>query len=404
MAVVTLKKDFSKFEYICLNMKAKIIFMLGPYIARKNGSLDYLGNKKFRPFSNVRTPIELASILSDTSRTIDANDMWVHVARINDQINRTVQAYFQQRGALFTLLPLTTRMISSPGALYGREKISYTSDTCPIKLDWFDLPEKAFLAESSQLYLEMALSQPEIDEVYAVYSSFRKESADPTHVPEFHHVEFEGKVTQRENEGVALGLVQRIVLDLLQKQPRSVEYFLESRDISSLEKFGETVTRTPRVPFREALQILRDVTGDSKYAPFTMANFGAWEEVKLTEILDGPALIVEYPLLEVPFYHAPIPASNPVVADNADFIWPGYREVIGSGQRVKSRKDLEEKARTFELPEKDYEPYLRTRHAESYVPTAGFGLGWERLLQGILKTPFIWSTSQFPRINTTLTP
>ena len=115
-------------------------------------------------------------------------------------------------------------------------------------------------------------------------------------------------------------------------------------------------------------------------------------------------IIREFPLLEVPFYHAMVDGKNPRVADNSDIIWPGYRETIGSGHRVRSEKELEEKSEIFNLPKEDYEPYLQTRRLSKYKNTSGFGLGWERLLQGILEMPFIWSAMQFPRVDGTLKP
>ena len=56
----------------------------------------------------------------------------------------------------------------------------------------------------------------------------------------------------------------------------------------------------------------------------------------------------------------------------------------------------------FNLPIEDYMPYLHSRKIDKYSPTSGFGLGWERILHGLLEMPFIWSASQFPRIDSTL--
>ena len=114
--------------------------------------------------------------------------------------------------------------------------------------------------------------------------------------------------------------------------------------------------------------------------------------------------IKEFPLLEVPFYHAVIDGSNPKVANNLDIIWPGYREFIGSGHRVRSIAELESKAEIFNLPRDDYKPYLQSRRFKNYKETSGFGLGWERFLQGLLEMPFIWSAMQFPRVDKTLKP
>jgi aspartyl/asparaginyl-tRNA synthetase len=377
--------------------------MLGPFTANRDKTLSYRGNKIFSPIKNVCSIEVPINEFEDRVGQFDKNEMWGHIARINHRINLSANNYFDEMGSLFTALPMTTRMISSPGAVYGREKINYTTDTCPITLNWFDLPDKAFLSESSQIYLELAMIQKGVDKVYSIYNSFRKEKADATHLSEFHHIEFEGNVSQKENEDIALGLVKRIVLDLFRYEKASLEFFLEESRLKELNHLANNILDIPRITFREALDLLYKETQDEKYKEFTLKHFGSWEEIKITEILGSMVLIREYPLLEVPFYHATIPEKNPKVANNSDIIWPGYRETIGSGHRV-SKEELKEKAEIFNLPLNDYEPYLQTRKLNSYRPTSGFGLGWERLLHGLLEMPFIWSAMQFPRVDGTLKP
>ncbi|MAG78437.1 asparagine--tRNA ligase [archaeon] len=367
--------------------------------------------------------------------------MWGRIARINHQMNMSANDYFNGLGALFTILPLTTRMISSPGAVYGKEAIDYTTDTSPITLKWFKQKKKAFLSESSQIYLELALMQEGVNQVYSIYNSFRKEEADATHLSEFHHIEYEGKINQSQNNKVALGLVMHILRDLLTHNEEDLAFFLSEKKIKSLDDLAESIQGIPQITFREALDALYSDTRQDKYKKFTQdGNFGSWEEVRLTEIYGNMVAVSQFPLLEVPFYHAmvegveenwtehkidiikggifhwsnPIPSESSVVeydkeqhsfvADNTDFIWPGYRETIGSGHRVRSISELEEKAQIFNLPREDYQPYLQSRELPGYEETSGFGLGWERFIQGLLEMPFIWSASQFPRGHTTLKP
>ncbi len=378
--------------------------MLGPYSANVDGTISYNGNKIF-PVLNDVDSVEI-SVQEIENRVIqfDEDPMWEHISKINHQINISANEFFNNLGALFTILPLTTRMISSPGAVYGKESINYTTDTSPITLKWFDLIETSFLSESSQIYLELSMIQRNVDHVYSIYNSFRKEKADATHLSEFHHIEYEGKVDQKTNEKTALFLVKKIILDLLEKNKENLSFFLTDEKLANLENLAKNISQIPQITFKEALNILYEDTKDEKYLKFTLKHFGSWEEIKLTEILENMVLIKEFPLLEVPFYHAQINGREFPVADNSDIIWPGYREFIGSGHRVRSEKELEEKSEIFNLPKEDYQPYLQTRKLKKYKETSGFGLGWERLVQGLLEMPFIWSASQFPRIDKTLKP
>jgi aspartyl/asparaginyl-tRNA synthetase len=252
--------------------------------------------------------------------------------------------------------------------------------------------------------LEISLIQQNIDHVFSIYNSFRKEQTDATHLSEFHHIEYEGKVNQQKNEEIALGLVNKIIMDLVNFESECLHYFLSDKKIHELTSLVANPDKHIfRVTFADALDTLYHDTKNEKYKKFTMnGNFGSWEEIRLTEIYNGMVIVRQFPLLEVPFYHATVENVSPAVAENSDFIWPGYREFIGSGLRVRSQKELEEKAILFNLPHNDYLPYLQTRQFPDYQTSAGFGMGWERLMQGLLQMPFIWSASHFPRSHKTL--
>ena len=379
--------------------------MIGPYSAINDGTIKYLGNNIFRPIDNVaHTPFSL-DLISSRVGQMHSDKMWSCISRINHRINMSTNEYFESLNALFTILPLTTRMISSPGAVYGKEAISYTTDTSPITVEWFDLERSVFLAESSQIYLELSLLQSGVDHVYAIYNSFRKEKADITHLSEFHHIEYEGKVKQSENIIIAKNLVKKIILDLLKYNSSDLAYFLKEKKLYELEEMANKLDKVPMLKFSEVLEILYKETKNERYKKFTQnGTFGSWEEVLLTEVLKNMVIVTEFPLLEVPFYHDVVDGSEPKTANNADFIWPGYREFLGSGQRVRDTNALEEKARIFDLPRNDYRPYLQSRELSGYTITSGFGLGWERLLHGLLDMPNIWSAVQFPRGHVELIP
>ncbi|GJM73144.1 hypothetical protein HMSSN036_53600 [Paenibacillus macerans] len=377
--------------------------MLGPYYTKKDNQLGYRGNNVFEPLDNVQAGRYTLAEAESRVASFSQQNYWGAIARINHQINMSCNLFFGEMNALYTLLPLTTRMISSPGAVYGREAISYTTDVCPISLEWFDLPSKAFLSESSQIYLELSVLQNKVDHVYSIYNSFRKENVDSSHLSEFHHIEYEGAVDQDTNKNIITRLLFRIIQDLLRYNEADLSVFLSEDRLVMLEEISQRKKIT-ELTFEEALKALYEDTKDEVYNNFTLEYFGSWEEVRLTEMYGGFLAISEFPLLEVPFYHAELRGRDRRVANNTDFIWPGYRETIGSGQRVGTIEQLKEKAVIFNLPEEDYQCYLQSRTLDNYRETSGFGIGWERLIHGLLEMPYIWSAVQFPRTNVTLKP
>ena len=377
--------------------------MLGPYYTKKDKKLGYRGNNIYDALDNVLAGQYTLAEAENRVKSFSEQKYWGAIARINHQINMSSNLFFGEMNALFTLLPLTTRMISSPGAVYGREAISYTTDVCPISLEWFDLPNKAFLSESSQIYLELSVLQHQVDHVYSVYNSFRKENVDASHLSEFHHIEYEGAVDQVANKEIIRQLLFRVIQDLLKHNETDLSVFLSQDRLNQLDEVSRSQKIT-ELTFEEALAALYEDTKDEIYNKFTLEHFGSWEEVRLTEIYGGFLAISEFPLLEVPFYHAEMKGRDRRVANNTDYIWPGYRETIGSGQRVGTLEQLKEKAEVFNLPEEDYACYLQSRTLDNYRETSGFGVGWERLIHGLLEMPYIWSAVQFPRTNVTLKP
>lgn len=372
-------------------------------MANDDNTIGYGGNKIFKPLKMISKGISTKQISARVKDLHKNKEFWSHIIEINDTINFETHNYFKRISSRFVLLPLTTRMISSPGALYCKGHLDYSTDTVPIKLKWFDLNKEVFLSESSQIYLELQLILNNLKSVYCVYNSFRKEKSDFSHLSEFHHIEYEGKVTQEENKKIVLGWIRRNISKLLRNNIDDLSYFLFDDDIEYLKNLSSG-KKVDEVTFEQALDILYRATKNPKYKKFSTQNFGAWEEIKLTSEFDNMVIISEFPLYEISFYHAPKIKNNKEVGENSDFIWPYYREFVGSGHRVRSFAELMLKSKKFHLPVKDYEPYVESRKLKGYEETSGFGIGWERFLQGLLKMPYIYSASLFPRIHSTIFP
>jgi aspartyl/asparaginyl-tRNA synthetase len=229
-----------------------------------------------------------------------------------------------------------------------------------MRLNWFG--HDIFLSESSQLYLEFTLAFSNFTSVFSIYNSFRKEKADWCHLSEFHHIEYEGKVDQRKNEEIIIGLLKHIIKDILQNCEEEILSFVDKDYISYLEN---SIKNVKRLPLYNVLQTLYLETGLSEYKNFTTKFFGSWEEIKITNLVDGFVFIKEFPYYSSFFYQTYVEGNgkNNVeidiygkkvkvksyegipVADTADLIWPGYREVCGSGHRVRDAKEAEYKIR-----------------------------------------------------------
>jgi asparaginyl-tRNA synthetase len=282
-------------------------------------------------------------------------------------------------------------MISSPGAFKG----TIISDVDPFKIKFFG--KDTFLTQSSQLYLEFAITNPGTKMVYCWDKSFRREKADFRHLPEFAHIEFEGNIGFEANLSIQQKFIQYLIHYLLSNRRKEMGLFVGHEELRELEKISK-VKKFKRVSFVDAFKMLRKRTGDRKYDDVSIKNFSAHEEVMLTEMVGAPVFVTDYIGDEVAFYHAPLSKGSRFVR-NADLLFPGYGEVVGSGERVHTRKETIQKAKHFKLDMNDYRPYIESRKLSNPVVHSGWGMGIERFIQTVLKLPYIWEVKPFPRVD-----
>lgn len=365
---------------------------VGPYRTR-DGDLQFIGCETSGAFEEVRDldPPDLARHHLEIAQP---GGPWRALAEIYDSVHYETVAFMRREGAVAIDLPITTRMISSPGALAG----TIPSDVPPFRLDMFG--QELFLTQSSQLYLELALTMPGLRKVYCWDKSFRRERADFKHLPEFTHVEFEAKMNFEECLLIQQRYLRHLIARLLEETGKPLERLTSATRLAYVDDLVSREFR--RVRFAEAFRILHRATGDERYRSPTVSSFTTYEEVLLCELIGGgPVFVTHYPMEEVAFYHALDPEDSGV-ALNADLLWPGYGELIGSGQRIHTRDQLEAKARHFKLNMDDYLPYLESRLEPRLH--SGWGMGIERFLQALLGLPFIWEAKIFPRLHGTARP
>lgn len=412
----------------------------GPYSTASNKKIYYVGNKIFKPIEDIKKLKILERKTKDLFSPF-GKKYFSSIQSIGNTIFISAVEYFRSLGAEFVMLPIVTKMISSPGAalkeiLIGEKSKISSIETIPMTLDWFGFKNKVFLSESSQLYLELTLVlNKRLKHVFSIYNSFRKECADQTHLCEFHHIEYEGKVTQKENQKIIRDLILYIIKKLLEKNDRELTQFLNKDDIRKLETLSKQ--DFIEITLANLLERLYEDTKDKSYLEFSSLNFGWWEEVRITELEGKMVFVKEFPIDEVPFYQAVKEPSGEenyveikiknktikakvvkgkIVANNADLIATGYREIVGSGHRVRSQGEciwqLENLLRkNMKLPEKQikmimewYAPYIFAREEDTYKETSGFGLGVERFMQWILKTPTIVDVTLYPRLHFSISP
>ncbi len=91
-----------------------------------------------------------------------------------------------------------------------------------------------------------------------------------------------------------------------------------------------------------------------------------------------PVIVTGYPKDIKSFYMRLNEDGKTVAA--MDILAPGIGEIVGGSQREERLENLEQRMREMHIPIEEMSYYLDTRRFGT-VPHAGFGLGFERMVQ-----------------------
>jgi asparaginyl-tRNA synthetase len=304
------------------------------------------------------------------------------VLKIRHEVIQACRDFFYERGFVLIDSPILT-----PAACEGTTTLFET--------DYFD--DKAFLAQSGQLYLEPACMA--FGKVYCFGPTFRAEkSKTRRHLTEFWMIEPE--VAYLELDGL-LELAEEFVAYVVGRcLDRCVEplKFLE-RDTSKLEQVQAPF---PRMRYDEAADILLEEGSQRRMreadAPLFErgSDFGALDETLLTERFDKPVMVTHWPAEIKSFYMQPAP-DDPGKALGVDVLAPeGYGEIIGGSQRIHDHDLLLSRIQEHGLPLEAFQWYLDIRKYGS-VPHSGFGMGIERVVTWISGIPHLREAIPYPR-------
>jgi asparaginyl-tRNA synthetase len=256
-------------------------------------------------------------------------------------------------------------------------------------LQYFD--EKAYMTQSSQLYLETAV--PVLGKVFCCMPSYRAEkSRTRRHLSEYTH--FEGE----------LGFTTYVeLLDLLEAMVVTVaEQTLGSHKDMLLHvhpKFAVPKRPFNRMNYADAVKYCNDnqiYKDEEKKTPFEFGDdIPEGPERKMTDQIGVPIFLCRFPTAMKPFYVKKDPKDDRVT-ESVDLLMPGVGEIIGGSMRSTSYDQLVAGFKKEGIDPKPYYWYADTRKFGA-SGTGGWGLGLERYLCWMLGLDHIRSVCLYPR-------
>lgn len=345
------------------------------------------------------------------------------VFRVRHAIAYAVHKYYNDRGYYY----LHTPIITGSDAEGAGEMFQVT--TLPIgnpprledgSINWKEdfFGKATNLTVSGQLQGEIGALA--LGKIYTFGPTFRAENSNTTrHLSEFWMIEPEVAFNDIEdNMDLAQDFVQYLINYVLENYLEDLE-FLDNR-IQQAEKNLPKEKRRPmgliemlrfvvdndfeRITYTEAVNILRNSKpfkkGRFEFEPTWGGDLQAEHERYLVEKhFKKPVIVRDYPKAFKAFYMRLNDQQEGVPGETVaamDVLFPFIGEVIGGSQREDRYDVLLERVQEMGIPEEELWWYLDLRKFGG-APHAGFGLGFERMVQFITGMTNIRDVIPFPR-------
>lgn len=341
------------------------------------------------------------------------------VFRVRHALAFAIHEFFNDRGFLYMHTPI----ISASDAEGAGELFHVTTlplNNVPKNEDGSVNFNEDFFQRSTNLtvsgQLEAELGATAFGNVYTFGPTFRAENSNTArHLAEFWMIEPEMAFYDLEdNMDLAEDFIKYIIKYAVDHNREDLEFLtqrleeeekqlpLEKRNEMKLLGKLEFVLQHQfeRITYTEAIDILTESNYNKKKKfQFPITGWGMdlqseHERYLVEKHFKKPVIIRNYPKEIKAFYMRQNDDGKTVAA--MDILVPGIGEIVGGSQREERLDKLEQRMKEMNIPEKDLWWYLDIRRYGT-VPHAGFGLGFERIVQFVTGMGNIRDVIAFPR-------
>ena len=319
------------------------------------------------------------------------------VARVRSALSFAVHRFFHEQGFLQVHTPIiTTSDCEGAGEMFTVTALepAQLQGKDPFAADFFG--RRAGLTVSGQLQAEIfALSH---GRVYTFGPTFRAENSNTSrHLAEFWMVEPEMAFCDLAgNMETAEAMIRYLITSVLAECGEDLQLFDQYIAKGLLARL-RLVCDQPFVhlTYTEAIAEL-ERSGRSFDFPvqWGMDMQAEHERFLCEEVVKAPMIVTNYPAQIKPFYMRLDQDGRTVAA--MDILVAGIGELVGGSQREERHDLLAERMTAAGLDLEEYGWYLDLRRFGS-APHAGFGMGFERLVQFVTGMQNIRDVIPFPR-------
>jgi asparaginyl-tRNA synthetase len=338
--------------------------------------------------------------LRDISHLRSRTNTLSAVFRVRNACSAAIHQFFQERSFLWVHTPiLTASDCEGAGEMFA--VTNFDLENPPKKdgkidysQDFFGKP--TYLTVSGQLEAEiMAMA---FSDVYTFGPTFRAENSNTSrHLAEFWMVEPEMAFCDLQGDmELAEAFLKYVFKYVMEKCPDDMAFFNDRIDNSVIATAENIINNEfARVTYTEAIELLLKSPKTFEYPVEWGVDLQSEHERYLAEeLFKKPTIVTNYPTGIKAFYMRLDDDGKTVAA--MDILAPKIGEIIGGSQREERLDVLERRIIEAGLSPETYWWYLDLRRYGT-VPHAGFGLGFERLVQFMTGMTNIRDVIPFPR-------
>lgn len=321
------------------------------------------------------------------------------VFRVRNACSNAIHQFFQERGFLWIHTPVITASdCEGAGELFTVTSINLDKSRLDKPVDWNQdfFGRRAYLTVSGQLQVEaMAMA---FERVYTFGPTFRAENSNTSrHLAEFWMVEPELAFCDLGgNQDLAEAFLKHIFSAVLKTCPEDMEFFNKRIDNTVLETADNIINNEfERITYTEAVSLLEKCDRTFEFpVEWGIDLHSEHERYLAEELFKKPVIVTNYPVGIKAFYMRLDDGEKTVAA--MDVLVPKVGEIIGGSQREERLDVLEKRIKDQGMLLEELWWYLDLRRYGS-VPHAGFGLGFERVVQFMTGMGNIRDVIPFPR-------
>lgn len=323
------------------------------------------------------------------------------VTRVRHATAQAIHRFFDRAGYVWINTPIITASdAEGAGQMFRVSTLDLMnlpkdpSGQIDFSEDFFG--RETFLTVSGQLNVEafcLAMSK-----VYTFGPTFRAENSNTSrHLAEFWMVEPEVAFADLNDlANMAEQFLKSVFTDVLENCAEDMAFFAERIEPQAISRL-QAVIEQPfiRMDYADAVKALQASGQKFEFPVAWGTDLQTEHERFLTEVhCKAPVVVVNYPDAIKAFYMRLNDDGQTVAA--MDVLAPGIGEIIGGSQREERLDVLQKRMAHHGLDSEAYQWFLDLRRYGT-VPHAGFGLGFERLLNYITGLGNIRDVIPYPR-------